>query len=484
MFDVVVLGGGPAGVTAALRARELGATVALIERGRMGGICTNDGCAPTRVLAKTARLIRDSRQFADYGLFFDTEPRLDFEQVIARTQQVIDQLQEKKQLIDHLTDVGIRVYAEAGNASFVDPHTIQMAGTGETIQGKTIIVCVGGASRKLPIPGGEHALTHSDVWTMKTQPQSVAIIGGGATGCQLASIFNDFGTQVTLMDIGPQILISEDELVAKTVADTFQQNGIDVLTGVGGVDRIELIAGGQRLIYTDADETEHALDVEAVIMAVGWPGNIDSLNPEAAGIDRDRSYIYVNDALQTSVPHIYAAGDITGRMMLVQAAGQQARLAVENALLHMEAPYENNLVPHGGFTDPEYGSVGMTEKQARAATDCAVAVVPYADLDRAVIDGRTVGFCKLIVDRDTLLVIGAHVVGEQAVEVVQMVAAGMASGLTVNQLADLELAYPTFAAIVGLAARQLVRELNVVPVMPEWRALAPLRVTEWERLDT
>jgi pyruvate/2-oxoglutarate dehydrogenase complex dihydrolipoamide dehydrogenase (E3) component len=171
-------------------------------------------------------------------------------------------------------------------------------------------------------------------------------------------------------------------------------------------------------------------------------------------------------------------------MMLVQSASYQARVAVENALLGVERRDERRLVPHGGFTDPEYASVGMTEAQARAQHDCAVAVVPYMDMDRAVIDGHTVGFCKLIVDRTTRQVIGAHVVGELAVEVVQLVAAGMAGGLYVEQLAELEIAYPTFSAVVGLAARQLVRELGVVPVVPEWRELRKLRGAEWERRDS
>jgi pyruvate/2-oxoglutarate dehydrogenase complex dihydrolipoamide dehydrogenase (E3) component len=170
-------------------------------------------------------------------------------------------------------------------------------------------------------------------------------------------------------------------------------------------------------------------------------------------------------------------------MMLVQSASYQARVAVENALLGVERQDERRLVPHGGFTDPEYASVGMTEAQAREKHDCAVAVVPYTDMDRAVIDGHTVGFCKLIVDRSTRQVIGAHVVGEMAVEVVQLVAAGMAGGLYVEQLAELEIAYPTFSAVVGLAARQLVRELGIVPVVPEWRELRNLRGAEWERRE-
>jgi len=167
--------------------------------------------------------------------------------------------------------------------------------------------------------------------------------------------------------------------------------------------------------------------------------------------------------------------------MLVQSASAQARVAVENALLDQQRKVEHRLVPHGGFTDPEYGGVGLTEQQAQG--DPAVAVVPYTDMDRAVIDGHPVGFCKLIVDRDSHHLLGAHVVGEQAVEIVQIVAAGIAGGLRVEQLADLEFAYPTFSAIIGLAARQITRDLGSIPIAPEWRVLAPVRGSEWERRD-
>jgi dihydrolipoamide dehydrogenase len=170
-------------------------------------------------------------------------------------------------------------------------------------------------------------------------------------------------------------------------------------------------------------------------------------------------------------------------MMLVQSAAHEARIAAENAVLGSQQDYRHYIVPHGGFTDPEYGSVGMTEKEARADEEIVVAVVPYADLDRAVIDSRTEGFCKLIVSRRTHRLLGAHVVGEQALEVVQVVAAGMAAGMDVRQLASLELAYPTFTSIVGLAARQLVRELALTPLARQWSTLRAtgVRAAEWER---
>ena len=198
----------------------------------------------------------------------------------------------------------------------------------------------------------------------------------------------------------------------------------------------------------------------------------------------ERGYVTVDDALMTSAPHVFAAGDVTGRMMLVQSATYEGTLAAENAALGAERGYRHAIVPHGGFTDPEYAGVGLTEDRARdevGDADCAVAVVPYADLDRGVIDGRPEGMCKLVVSRSSRRVLGAHIVGEQAVEVVQLAAAAMRAGMPVEQLADLELAYPTFTSIVGLAARRIVRELD--PASPRQRASGPSSAAEWEHSE-
>lgn len=475
-YDLIVIGGGPAGTTAALRARELGASVALVERGRMGGTCTNDGCAPTRVLARAARLVRDADSFDAFGLHGE-RPRVDLPALLARTQERIERLHEKKQLIRHLEESGAHVFAEAGDARFGDPHTIETA-SGPTLHGAKILLCAGGRARRLPIPGAELAITHSDVWRLSAQPRSLAIVGGAATGCQLATIFSAFGTEVTLLEVAPRILAGEDEDVARAMHAALEQRGVAVEVGIGGVERIERHADGLRAHYRLGDAARF-VDAEAVLLAVGWQGSLDALNLEAVGIASARGYVTVDEQLRTSVEHIYAAGDITGRLMLVQSATYQARIAAENALLGSDRPYAPSIVPRGSFTDPEYAGVGATEAQAQGGEPFAVATVPYADLDRAVIDGHTEGFFKLIAAREGGRVLGAHAVGEQAVEVVQTVAAGMAAGVTAPQLADLELAYPTYAAIVGVAARQIVRELGITPLAPEWRALR-WPAAEWE----
>lgn len=478
MVDILVIGGGPAGVVAALRARELGATVALVERGELGGTCVNDGCVPTRVLAKAARLVRDTAQFPDYGIS-PVNPALNFRRLLERTREIVQHVHQKKQLHENLRQAGVELFTGVGHASFINEHTIALA-NGTRLDAEKFIICTGGHARRLSFPGSEYALTYNDIWSLEQLPRSAVVVGGAATGCQLASILAAFGTRVTLLNTSPCLLPGTDPMIADEIISAFRGRGIEVVTGIGGIERIEREGTQLRCCYRLNDAGVELL-TEMVILAVGWPGNVEGLNVEAAHVQTERGYIIVDDYLQTSVPHIFAAGDITGRMMLVQSADHQGRIAAENAILGIDRTFTGTMIPYGGFTDPEYAGVGLTEPQARAQTGCAVAVVSYADLDRAVIDQRMTGSFKLIVSRQSRRILGAHVVGEQALEVVQIVVAGIASGARVEQLANLRLAYPTFTAIVEVAARRLARELGVVPLAPHWRDLRQLRVAEWER---
>ncbi len=477
-YDLIVIGGGPAGVSAALRARELGATVALIERNFLGGTGMNDGCVPVRVLAKAARAIRDAQQFATYGLEA-VPPTLNFQTLLERAQQVVYELHEKKQLVNHLANVGVEVYENVGDSFFVSPETIQFK-DGRMLTGRKFMICVGGHSRRLQFPGSEYAITYDDLWSLDELPASLIIVGGGAIGCQLASVFDTFGVKVTLVNTSARILGMEDASIAEAMTEEFERLGIEIILNAKALRRIEKPDDQLELFY-GTDDDEHSIKADAVITAVGWPGNFEKLNLAAAGVEMNGPYIAVDDRLRTTSSNIYAAGDITGHVMLVQTASHEARYAVENALLGKSIHNLNASIPHGSFTDPEYAGIGLTEEQARKVADIAVAVVPYADMDRAVIDDHTVGFCKLIVDVNTHLVIGAHAVGEQAVEVIQIIAAAMGSEMPVEKLAHVDFAYPTFAAIIGLAARQVSVEMNWIPVESYWNGLSRRRIAEWER---
>jgi dihydrolipoamide dehydrogenase len=433
---------------------------------------------PTRVLAHTARLLREAKQFNEYGLAGDA-PSLDFAHLMQRAAQVVYTIHEKKQLIGHLQDAGVQVYSEVGAAQFIDQKTITFP-DGQHLSADKFILCAGGRARRLDFPGAELALTHSDVWSLQSLPASVVIAGAAATGCQLASIFAAFGVEVTLLDTAPNILRTEDDAIAKVVTDAFLSRDIHIIAGISGISRIENRGSKKALFYTQ-EGTDYIIEADAILLSTGWVGNLSGLNLPAAGIKTDGPYIGVNDFLQTSTEHIFAAGDITGRMMLVQSAGAEALTAAENAVLGVGQPQRHHIVPHGGFTDPEYGSVGLTEEQARSNGDVLVAEVPYRELDRAVIDGHTRGVCKLIVSTEDHRMLGVHVAGEQALEIVHVVAAGMAANMWVEQLAELQVAYPTYTAVIGLAARKIIRQLGVVPLAPEWRSLERRPVAEWEQ---
>src|SRR5687767_15860467 len=215
-FDLIVIGGGPAGTTAALRAAELGARVALVERDRPGGTCTDDGCAPTRVLAKAARLARDVEQLADYGLTAPP-PSLDFPALLAATQRTVYELHEKKQLAGHLDRAGVRLVAGRGPARFADPHRL-VVGDGTELEADRYILAAGGYARRLPFPGSDLALTHNAAWSMDELPGALAIVGAAATGAQLASIFAAFGTRVTLLELAPRVIPGEDADVSTALA--------------------------------------------------------------------------------------------------------------------------------------------------------------------------------------------------------------------------------------------------------------------------
>jgi pyruvate/2-oxoglutarate dehydrogenase complex dihydrolipoamide dehydrogenase (E3) component len=463
-MKLIVLGGGPAGLTAALQARELHAEVTLLESKRVGGTSINEGPAPVRTLARAARLARDAGSWETFGLQ-GARPQIDMSAVLANANRVAQYAHEKKHLAGYITSTGIELIEGVGPACFLDQQTVCVA-DGRTWQADKIIIAVGGHGRILPIPGAKFALTYSDIWSLTQLPASVAIVGGAATGCQLASILEDFGCQVYLLELAPRLIPQEDEDISIALADAFNKQHMTVITEAQ-TERLEKLDGGIRLHYRKQDRPD-SLDVGAVFFATGWPGNVDTLNLAAAGVLSKQSYIPVNDLLQSNVPYIFAVGDVNGQSMLVQSARYEGQIAAENAVLGPYRRCTHDIVPSGSFTDPEYASVGLTEAQARHQYDCAVAVVHYDDLLRPVADNHPEGFCKLIVERRHRYILGAHVIGEYSVEIIQMVAACMASGMRVEQVAELQLAYPTFTEAVGMAAQKLVRELGLAPLPQVW----------------
>ena len=466
---VLVVGGGPAGVTAALQATELGAEATLVERGRVGGTALNTGPAPVRTLARAARLVRDWSSWEGFGLR-GPRPQVDLAATLANADRVARHAYEHRQAAQHIGDMGVQLIEEAGDVSFVDPHTIAAADA-RSWSADRVIIAVGGRAGRLPIPGAELALTYEDVRSLTALPERVCVIGAADTGCQLASILADFGCQVWLLEFAPRIVPRADEDISTALEHAFRERGIEVVTRTSA-ERLDPLEPGVRVAHRTGPEAA-AVDVDAVFFAVGWPSNADLLKPDVAGVELERGYIVVDEYQRTTVPHIFAAGDVDGHSMLVASAMLEGRVAAENAVLGPRRRVVHDVVPVGSFTDPEYGSVGLTEAQARDRYDCAVAVARYSELLRPVADGQPEGFCKLIVESDRRQVVGAHVLGEYSAEVIQMVAACMASGMRIEEVAELQYAFPTFTEGVRQAAQMVVRELGVRAMPQLWSSLAP-----------
>ena len=459
MIDVLVIGGGPAGVVAALRAADAGARTTLITRDEFGGMAANDGPVPVRTLAHAARLIRDAGQLGRYGIVVG-EPSLNFPRLLDRVREVVREVQANSTFRNQIDSLGVTVHENAGSARFVDSHTVETA-SGLNLSARKIIICTGGISRQLTVPGSEFTATHSDAWSLTCIPASILVLGGGATGAQVASVFNAFGSKIQLFHAGPRILPTEDPDVSCAVANAFRNSGIVVRENFGTIDSFEKTPAGVRMWFSK-DGSRESVEASLVVSAIGWRANTADLNLESAGVEtNDRGFVKVDEFLRTSCSDIFAAGDVTGRLMLAPQAIQQGFVAATNAVRGPTTTIDDQVAPIGSFTDPEYAQAGVTEVKARETHDVAVATLRFDSTTRTIIDGRTYGFCKLIVDRQTRLILGCHIVGERAVDITQVAAVAIAAGMRVDDLARVPLSFPTYAGALGRVAAKITRELNM-----------------------
>src|SRR6516165_8539072 len=459
MTNVLVVGAGPAGVAAALRAADLGARTALVTGGKFGGMAANDGPVPVRTLAHAGRLLRNARQLGQYGITV-SEPVLDYSRLLGRVREVVREVRTKSSLRQQIDSLGVKVHENAGPARFVEPHTIETS-DGLRLRAEKVVLCTGGVSRRLPIPGFELTSTHSDAWSLTRVPASMLVVGGGATGAQVASIFNAFGTRVQLFEAGPRILATEDEDVAAAAAAAFRKSGILVRENFGTIESFEKTPTGVRMDVSKDGQRDSA-EAALVVVAVGWAADTAGLNLAAAGVELNpRKFVKVDEYLRTSATDIFAAGDVTGRLMLVSQALPDGFVAATNAVQGPTLPVGERVSPAGSFTDPEYAQVGPTEAKARATHDIVTATINFDSMTRPVIDGNKFGFCKLIADRKTCKVIGCHIIGERAVDIAQVAAIAVAAGMRVDELAHIPLAYPTHAAVLVRAAVSAADQLNL-----------------------
>jgi dihydrolipoamide dehydrogenase len=458
-FDVVVIGAGPAGAVAAIRAAELGARTALVTAQEFGGMAAHDGPVPVRTLAFAARLIRDARQLGQYGIT-TSDPQLHYDRLLARVREIVHQVSSNSALRERIDELGVKVLENAGPARFVGPHDIECE-AGLQLEAPKFIVCTGGVNRRLAVPGFELTQSHSDALQSSVVPRSMLVIGGGNTGVQIAAMFRAFGTQVQLFERGTRILRSADEAVAAAVTAGLRESGVDVHERFGSIISFEKTPVGLRMHFRDG-ERDTSAEASMIVVAGGWQADTASMNLGAAGVELDaRGNVEVDEFLQTTAPHIFAAGDVTGRLMLVPGAIEDGFVAATNAIEGATLPLPRRVTPAGSFTHPEYAEVGLTEAAARAAHDIVTTLVPFHAAIRPIIEGRTFGFCKLLVNRGNCRILGCHVVGDRAVEIAQLAAVAIAADMRVDDLARVAVSFPTYAEVLVHAAILAAVELGL-----------------------
>jgi len=458
MNEIVVIGAGPAGVVAALRAADLGAKTTLVTRDAFGGMAANDGPIPVRTLAHAARLMRNASELGRYGIE-TSSPQLNYSRLLTRVREVVADSRKRSIFRPQVDTAGVTVHENVGIASFVDANTVETT-SGLRLSADKFILCTGGISRPIDVPGAALTNTHSDAWILTSAPPSMIVVGAGATGVQVASIFNAFGTRIQLFQAGRRIVPSEDEEVSAAVADGFRKNGIDVREDFGKIDSFEKTSDGIRMNFTKDGNADHA-EATLAIMAIGWIAKTAEMQLVNASVSTNtRGFIDTNDFLQTSNKNVFAAGDATGRMMLVPQAIQHGFIAATNAILGNTMTVPVQAAPIGSFTDPEYAQVGMTETKARESHEVVVAKINFNETTRTIIDNRTFGFVKLIVDRTSGEILGCHIVGERAVDLAQVAAVAISANMKVYELAQVPLSFPTYAGVLGRAAAVATQKLE------------------------
>ena len=426
---MLIIGGGPGGYETAVEAAKRRLEVTLISDGPLGGTCLNEGCIPTKTFCHYAELIEQNLKA---GL--DCKPS--FAAAAERKQAVVEQLRSG---IDILLK---NVQVVRGRAEFKDSKTVLC--NGQEYSADKIIIATGSVSASLPIPGAESCLTSKEILDLTEVPESLCVIGGGVIGLEFASIFRSFGTEVTVLEFCPNILPRFDVDLAKRLKQSLSKRGINIEVQAQ-VTRID----GNTVTYIKKDK-EFTVLADKVLMAVGRRPNVDGLNLEAAGVDYTRKGITVNDRFETSVPGIYAVGDVTGGIMLAHAATYQGLHAL-NCICGQTDSIRFDLIPAAVFTMPEVATIGLTEEQCKEQeleVRCLKSF--YRANGKAVSMDETDGYCKIIVASDGKI-LGAHLMGAHASDIIHEIAAVMNLGSNLDMLQSVIHAHPTLSEVLQSA---------------------------------
>jgi dihydrolipoamide dehydrogenase len=449
--DVCIIGAGPGGYVAAIRAAQLGMKTAVVEEQELGGVCLNRGCIPTKALLRAAELLTAFRHAADWGIQADNV-RFDYPAVVRRRESIVRTLRQGVSGL--LRSQGVTVLAGRGRLATVGKVEVVANGSSDTVEARHVIVATGSKPAIPPIPGADNAelvITSDDALALTTLPHSVVVIGGGAVGAEWADVFHAFGCDVTILEMLPTLLPNEDEEIGKMLGRLFTKRGIEVHTGAR-VLAIEAAEAGAAVRYAEGEGKESTVTAERVLMAVGRAPLTADLGLEAAGVRLDRGWVPVNEALQTNVPGVYAIGDVTRHQLLAHVASHQGVVAVER-MAGQDRRMDYNQVPACTFTHPEVASVGLSEARAReAGHDVQVGRFPFAALGRAQTYGDTEGLVKVVSDARYGEILGVHIIGAVASDMIAEATLAMHLEATVDELVDTIHAHPTWPEGLAEAA--------------------------------
>jgi dihydrolipoamide dehydrogenase len=450
-YDIIVIGSGPGGYVAAIRASQLGLKTAIIEKENLGGICLNWGCIPTKALLKSAQVYDYIKHAGEYGLKIK-EAEAEFDKIIARSRQVADGMSKGVQFLMRKNNIEVIM----GTGKLVAKGKVEVTaadGTKKTVEGKHIIIATGARSRKLPnIPqDGKRVIGYREAMTLPTQPKSMVIVGSGAIGSEFSYFYNALGTKVTLVEFMPTILPAEDEEVSKTMEKIFKKQGMEVMTN-SSVEKVETSDKGCKVTIKTPKGTE-TVECDVVLSAVGIKANIEGIGLETMGIKTDKGKIVVDQFYQTNVPGIYAIGDVIPGPALAHLASHEGIVCVEKIAGKNPEPIDYKNIPGCTYCQPEVASVGYTEKQAKeAGYEIKVGKFPFTASGKAKAAGHADGFVKLIFDAKYGELLGAHMVGANVTEMIAEIVALRKLETTGHEIITAVHPHPTMSEAVMEAA--------------------------------
>ncbi|MBI4115186.1 MAG: dihydrolipoyl dehydrogenase [Candidatus Omnitrophica bacterium] len=459
-FDLVIIGGGVAGLVTASGAAQFGAKVALVEKESLGGDCLHWGCVPTKTLVQSAKVASLIKRSEEFGIE-KSGAQVNFKKVMNRMRSVQERI-GKNDDPERFRKMGVEVIF--GEGKFIDPHTFETNGKqGRRVQAKKFLIATGSRPVILPIPGLKEsgALTNITALQLKDLPKSIAILGAGPIGMEFAQVFARLGSKVTVIEKMGQILPREDKELADALEGILKKEGIDIVTCME-VKEVKGNGNGKRLLAAQCEIHGNLnLEVDEVMIAIGRAPNIEGLNLQLIGVEHDKKGIKVDTTMRTSLRHIFAAGDVTGLYPFTHVAEYQAGIVVSNALFpFMNRKTDYRVVPWVTYTDPELGRVGMTEAEAKkeyGEKNIQVFKFQFEDVDRAVIEGEGHGLIKLVCDRKNQI-LGAHLLGPNAGELLHEFALAMKARIPITQISQTIHVYPTLSQAVKRSCDQYYRE--------------------------